>query len=153
MIDKGKCDRGFVWNPSNCECECYKSCDFSEYFDYKNCQCKKRLVDNLVEECTVNIEETRLVEIASAKNENKHKCSSCTLVIVLFLIFFTINMGIGSYFLCFYWYLKKMLFVLSLVTALKQQFNELINRKSQTYRDQKSNLLFLQGHDDQSQTF
>ena len=28
--------------------------------------------------------------------------------------------------------------------ALKQQFNELINGKSQTNRDQKSNLLFLQ---------
>ena len=30
--------------------------------------------------------------------------------------------------------------------ALKQQFNELINGKSQTNRDQKSNLLFLQQH-------
>ena len=45
-----------------------------------------------------------------------------------------------------------MLFVLSLVHALKQQFNELINGKSQTNRDQKSNLLFLQRHD-QSQKF
>ena len=34
----------------------------------------------------------------------------------------------------------------SLVPALKQQFNELINGKSQTNRDQKSNLLFLQQH-------
>ena len=59
-IDKGICDKGFVWNPSNCECECYKSCDFSEYLDYKNCKCKKRLVDKLAEECTENIEETRL---------------------------------------------------------------------------------------------
>ena len=33
-----------------------------------------------------------------------------------------------------------MLFVLSLVPALKQQFNEFINGKSQTKRDQKSNL-------------
>ena len=31
-----------------------------------------------------------------------------------------------------------MLFVLSLVPTLKQQFNELINGKSQTNRDQKS---------------
>ena len=45
-----------------------------------------------------------------------------------------------------------MSFVLSLVPALKQQFNELINGKSQTNRDQKSNLLFLQRHD-QSQKF
>ena len=40
----------------------------------------------------------------------------------------------------------------SLVPALKQQLNEFINGKSQTNRDQKSNLLFLQRHN-QSQKF
>ena len=82
----------------------------------------------------------------SAKNENKNKYSSCMLCIVLFSILFTINVGIGTYFVYFNWYLKKMLFVLSLVPVLKQQFNEPINRKSQANRDQKSNLLFLQRH-------
>ena len=24
MIDKGICDKGFIWNPSNCEYECDK---------------------------------------------------------------------------------------------------------------------------------
>ena len=62
------------------------------------------------------------VELHSAKNKNKHKCNSCTLCIMLFSIIFAVNIGIGSYFLCFYWYLKKMLFALSLI--LKQQFNE-----------------------------
>ena len=57
LINKGVCDKGFVWNPSNCEYECYKFCDFSEYLDYKNCNCKKRLVDKLAKECTRNIEE------------------------------------------------------------------------------------------------
>ena len=90
LIDKGARDKGLIWNPSNCECECYKLVERSS-----------------TEECTENIEETRLVEITSAKNENKHKCSSCTLYIVLFSIFFTINVGIGSYFLYFHWYLKK----------------------------------------------
>ena len=68
LIDKNVCDKGFILNPSNCECKCYKSCDFSEYLDYKNCECKKRLGDKLAEcssaeECTENIEETRLAEI------------------------------------------------------------------------------------------
>ena len=93
LIDKCVCDKGFIWNPRNCECECYKSCDFSEYLDYKNCKWKKRLLDKLVErssaeKCTENIDETRLVEITSAKNENKHKCSYFTLYIVLFSRFF-----------------------------------------------------------------
>ena len=39
-----------------------------------------------------------------------------------------------------------MLLGLSLVPILKQQFNNFINRKSQTNRDQKSDLLFLQRH-------
>ena len=25
LIDKGVCDKGFIFNPSNCECECDKS--------------------------------------------------------------------------------------------------------------------------------
>ena len=101
LIDKGVCDKGFIWNPSNCECECYKSCDISEYLDYKNCKCKKRLVDKLVGECTENINETRLVEINSTEcNSFEIKCkqNSCTLNIVLFSILFTINVGVGAYF-------------------------------------------------------
>ena len=61
LIDKGARDKGLIWNPSNCECECYKLVERSS-----------------TEECTENIEETRLVEITSAKNENQHKRSSCT---------------------------------------------------------------------------
>ena len=25
LIDKVRCDDGFIWNPSTCECECDKS--------------------------------------------------------------------------------------------------------------------------------
>ena len=49
LIDKGVCDIGYIWNPSNCECECDKSCDVGEYLDYKNCKCRKRLVEKLTE--------------------------------------------------------------------------------------------------------
>ena len=31
LIDKGICDKGFIWNPSNCEC--VESCDVAEYLD------------------------------------------------------------------------------------------------------------------------
>ena len=42
---------------------------------------KKMLADKLAEECTENIEETRLVEIISAKNENRQNAvlARCTL--------------------------------------------------------------------------
>ena len=41
LIDKGVCDKGYVWNPSNYECECDKSCIIGEYLDYSSCKCKK----------------------------------------------------------------------------------------------------------------
>ena len=37
------CDKGFIWNPSNCECECDKSCDIGGYLDYENCKCRKKV--------------------------------------------------------------------------------------------------------------
>ena len=49
------CDKGFIWNPSNSDCECDKSCDIGEYLDYKNCKCTKKIIDKLTEECSENI--------------------------------------------------------------------------------------------------
>ena len=49
LIDKGVCDKGSIWNASNCECECDKLCDIGKYLDYKNCRCRKKLVDKLIE--------------------------------------------------------------------------------------------------------
>ena len=48
--------KDFFWNPSNCECECDKSRNIGEYLDYKNCKCKKKLIDPLIEECSENID-------------------------------------------------------------------------------------------------
>ena len=57
------CDKGFIWNPSNCKCECDKSCDIGEYLDYWNCKCREKLVDKLTEECTENIDEVEITGI------------------------------------------------------------------------------------------
>ena len=52
------------------------------------------MVDKLIKECNENIEETSLVKT----NSTKGKSSSCILYIVLVSIFFTINIGIATYF-------------------------------------------------------
>ena len=54
LIDKGRSDKESIWNPSNCECEFDKSCDFGEYLDYENCKYRKKLVDKLVDELLVD---------------------------------------------------------------------------------------------------
>ena len=70
---------------------CDKSCDFGQYLDHGNCKCRKRLVHKLIEECNENIEE----KILNKFNSIKCKSNSC----VLFSIFFTINIGIATYFI------------------------------------------------------
>ena len=99
LIDEGVCDKGYAWNPSNCECECDKSCDIGEYLDYENCKCRKRVVDKLVKQCIETIEEVKLAKLTHAKIKSESKCSFCIVYIVLFWIFFTINVGaIAAYF-------------------------------------------------------
>ena len=66
---------------------------------------KKKLVDKLIEECTKNNDAVKIAECKSTGNI--HKRSSCTLLIVLFSIIFTMNVRIGTYFVYSRWYLKK----------------------------------------------
>ena len=87
LINKDVCDIAYIWNPSNCQCECDKSCDVGEYLDYNNCKYRKRLLDKLVEKCVKTIKEVKIFE-------NRNKCSSCIMYIVLFSIFFAINIGL-----------------------------------------------------------
>ena len=80
MIDKGVCDNGYIWNPSNCECEWGKSCGVGEYLDYENCKYRKKLVDKLVEECSKTVEEMK----TDSEDRYKSRCSSCVLYLVVF---------------------------------------------------------------------
>ena len=116
LIDKGVCDKWFIFNPRNCECECDKSCNIGQYLDYSHCKCKKKLIDPLIEECTENNDdETKLVNITEecTKNDNitkivnitvENENSSCKVYIVLvtvvlqfllellFILFITISL-------------------------------------------------------------
>ena len=110
LIDKGMCDEGFIWNPSSCECECDKSC-VGEYLDYKNCKCRKRIIDKLVENCSKNIDGNEMFynETLDVIPSDVYKkvCSSCMVYIVLFVAFLITSIYICCVFIYFYWYLKK----------------------------------------------
>ena len=116
LIDKVMCDKGFVWNPSNCECECDKSCDIGEYLDYKNCQCRKRIIDKLVDECSENIYENKTLDVIPL-NVYKKVCNSCMAYIVLPVLFLITSICICCVFIYFYWYLKKKI-ILVLILVL-----------------------------------
>ena len=98
LIDKGICDKGIIWNPSNCKCECDKSCDVGEYLDYENCECRKRLIDKLVEECNEDINGNEMIDNTTL---NEKLCNSCTIYIVLFVIAFLIIIDISMHLFIF----------------------------------------------------
>ena len=111
LIDKGVCDKGSIWNPRNCECECDKSYDAGEYLDYENSKCRKKLVDKLIEwssakECTENIDEIKIAEMALFEHGNKCVCSY-TIWVFLAVIALPISIGIGAYFVYSRWYKKR----------------------------------------------
>ena len=61
------------------------------------------LIDKLVEECSEIIDEVKMTKITSTKlhsPEDENKCkSSCTIYVVLIATIFSINIGIGTYFI------------------------------------------------------
>ena len=98
LIVKGICDKGFIWNPINCECECDKLSDVGEYLDYENCTCRKKLVDKLVEESTENIDEIEIAGMTLFERGNDCK-TLCIIYVVFIVIVFTISIGISTYFI------------------------------------------------------
>ena len=71
---------------------------------------KNKIVDKLVDQCTETVEEVKLANTIFAENENgnSYKCIPCSLYVLLFLIFFTINVGgIVTYYVYSQWYFKK----------------------------------------------
>ena len=63
----------------------------------------EKLVDQIVDECAKTVEEVKIAKITLAENENKCKCSYCTLYIVLIIVVFTIYAGISIYFAYYNW--------------------------------------------------
>ena len=85
MINKDICDKGFIWNPSVCECECDKLCDVGEYLDYKNCRFRKKLLIN----------QLKYVRENNGTWDYYGKAfNSCTIYIVLLVIFLIISISI-----------------------------------------------------------
>ena len=106
LSDKERCDKGFIWNPSNCNCECDKSCNIGEYVDYKNCKCRQKIAGLLVEECSRNIDENDMIYNETLNvSLSDYKCGSCTLYIVLFVVFLITSVIISSVFIYFHCYL------------------------------------------------
>ena len=70
-----------MWNPSTCECQCDKWCKQGQYLDHKNCVCKNKLIDRVIEECTKVINETMINNKDYVTNNNTY-----LILVIVFLI-------------------------------------------------------------------
>ena len=106
LIDKGRFGNGFIWNCSNSECECDKSCDIGEYQDYKNYKCRKKIINKLVEECSENIDGNKMLYNGTlstiSSSDNNKTSNSCIVYIVLFSVFLIINISMSIYVYLFF---------------------------------------------------
>ena len=100
LINKLVCDKGYIWNPSTCSFECDRLCDVGQYLDYKNCVCRRSVVDRMVEEC-INIadgdaiyNETSLVHVDD--------CPSRTPYVILLVVFLLTSAIIRGVFVYYY---------------------------------------------------
>ena len=117
-----------IFNSSNCKCECNKSCNTSQYLDYLDCKCKKKIIDLIVEKCieyddnqtklvnitvTKNDNQTKIVNITVTKNDNQTKIvnktvkNSCKVYIVLTIVSIVISTVYTIYFVYYNWFLIK----------------------------------------------
>ena len=79
-----------------------------EYLDYKICVCKNTLIDKLVEECTSVVDSNKIYN-ESLNTISSDDCASFTVYVILFAVFLTTSVIIGSSFVYFYWYKKDVL--------------------------------------------
>ena len=110
LIDKGVCDKGFILNPSNYKCECDKLCNTSQYLDYLNCRCKKKIIDLIAEECIeYDDNKTKIVNETDNKTKivNKTVKNSCRVYIVLAIVAIVISTVYTIYFVYYNLFLFK----------------------------------------------
>ena len=108
------------------------------------------MVDKLIErtsagECAENVEKVKIAKMALFERGNECVCSY-KICVALADIALAISIGIGAFFGLFSVVLKKDIIHVKFGTRTQTTFNKLKNRKSQTNRDQKSDLLFVQRH-------
>ena len=90
LVGKLICDKAYIWNPSTYTCECDKYCEVGQYLDYENCVCRKKLIDDLIEQCTSIVDReskngTDLLSTVVVENSGSNSRSSGGTNVYLFL--------------------------------------------------------------------
>ena len=121
LIDKKVCDKGFIFNPINCKCEYYNSCNTSQYLDYSDCKCKKKIIDPLTEEFIGDDDDgqAKIVNITVTKTDNqtkivnktvKNSCKVCIVLTIISIVNSTVYVIYFVYYNCSYRLMSEALY-------------------------------------------
>ena len=92
------CTKGYMWNPSTCECQWDMWCKPSQYLDYKNSICKNKLIGRVIAECTSIINKTMMNNSDNIANDNT--------ITNIFIGLFSVVVFIGFVCFCVFAYFK-----------------------------------------------
>ena len=67
-------------NPSTSSCECDRRCETGQDLDYKNCVCRKKMIDDLIEQCT------SIVDIEIGNNTLSKRIVNHLVMFILFYL-------------------------------------------------------------------
>ena len=76
-----------MWNPSTCAYECDKYCKIGRYLDYKNCICRKKIIDDLIEQF-YSIVDIEIKNNALFKKNNESFNNTYLILFIVFLVLF-----------------------------------------------------------------
>ena len=87
LVSKLVCEKRYMWNPSTCACECGKYCEVGQYLDYRECVCRKKLIDDLIEQCTtvVDMEIGNSSSLLTSKDSSKSSIYLYLFVVLLII--------------------------------------------------------------------
>ena len=99
LINKLVCDKGYMWNPSTCSCKYDRYCEAGQYLDYKNCVYRKKIIDDLIQQCTSIVDMDIKNNTLSKKNDE----SSSDIYFILFIVFLVLFISFSVRFI-YYWH-------------------------------------------------
>ena len=63
-------------------CESDRYCETGQYLDYKNCVCRKKIIDDLIEQCTSIVD----MDIKNNNNTNTLRVMNHLVIFILFYL-------------------------------------------------------------------
>ena len=88
LVSKLVCEKGYMWNPNTCACEWDKLCEVGQYLDYRECACRKKLIDDLIEQCTtvVDTEIGNSTDLLTSKESSSSNINLYLFVVLLIIV-------------------------------------------------------------------